>query len=63
MKEMLALGEKVAGLKEKLATVPEDKKERAKETLGISSDMLGRSRIRSPQIALSSNHIRPLRTQ
>ena len=35
MKEMLALGEKVAGLKEKLATVPEDKKERAKETLGI----------------------------
>ena len=39
MKEMLALGEKVAGLKEKLATVPEDKKERAKETLGISSEV------------------------
>ncbi|CAE7418803.1 unnamed protein product [Symbiodinium sp. CCMP2592] len=37
MKEMLALGEKVATLKEKLASLPEDKKERAKETLGISS--------------------------
>lgn len=37
MSQMLSLGEKVGALKEKLASVPEDKKERAEETLGISS--------------------------
>ena len=34
-KEMLALGEKISNAREKLSQVPEDKKERAKELLGI----------------------------
>ena len=36
---MLALGEKISNAREKLSQVPEDKKERAKELLGIPPDV------------------------